>query len=130
MLLVHAYIEVTEPTRGLAFYCEGLGLSLKRKLGPRWFELAGANVPILLLANQPELADLGSRKVKRSYERHWTPVHLDFIVEDLDFGRGEAYTARWCARSPCRAACIRSHRLHGGSFWQWLRLDRVLRRWL
>jgi catechol 2,3-dioxygenase-like lactoylglutathione lyase family enzyme len=49
-----------------------------------WFELAGANVPIFLLANQPELADLGSRKVKRSYERHWTPVHLDFIVDDLD----------------------------------------------
>lgn len=20
----------------------------------------------------------------RSYERHWTPVHLDFIVDDLD----------------------------------------------
>jgi predicted enzyme related to lactoylglutathione lyase len=84
MLLVHAYIEVTDPARGLAFYCEGLGLSLKRQLGPRWFELAGANVPIFLLANQPELADLGGRKVKRSYERHWTPVHLDFIVDDLD----------------------------------------------
>ena len=84
MLMVHAYIEVTDPTCGLAFYCDGLGLSLKRQLGPRWFELAGANIPIFLLANQPELADLGSRNVKRSYERHWTPVHLDFIVEDLD----------------------------------------------
>lgn len=35
MLVVHAYIEVTEPAKGLAFHCEGLGLSLKRRLSPR-----------------------------------------------------------------------------------------------
>ena len=51
---------------------------------PHWVELAGANLPIYLLANRPALADLGSKQVVRSYERHWTPVHLDFIVEDLD----------------------------------------------
>jgi predicted enzyme related to lactoylglutathione lyase len=84
MLEVHAYIEVTEPERGLAFYCDGLGLTLRRRLSPRWLELAGANVPIFLLANRSEAADLGTRKVARSYERHWTPVHLDFIVDDLD----------------------------------------------
>jgi predicted enzyme related to lactoylglutathione lyase len=84
MLEVHAYIEVTEPERGLAFYCDGLGLTLRRRLSPRWLELAGANVPIFLLANQSAVADLGTRKVARSYERHWTPVHLDFIVDDLD----------------------------------------------
>jgi hypothetical protein len=21
--------------------------------------------------------------MRRSYERHWTPVHLDFVVEDI-----------------------------------------------
>jgi predicted enzyme related to lactoylglutathione lyase len=84
MVVVHAYIEVTEPARGLSFYCEGLGLKLKRQLSPRWFELTGANLPVFLLANRPEFADLGGRKVQRSYERHWTPVHLDFIVDDLD----------------------------------------------
>ncbi len=24
------------------------------------------------------------RSQRRSYERHWTPVHLDFVVEDID----------------------------------------------
>ncbi|MBI3706422.1 MAG: VOC family protein [Proteobacteria bacterium] len=84
MLIAHAYIEVTEAARGLAFYCDGLGLTVKRRYSPTWIELAGANLPIFLLAERPALADLGSRTATRSYERHWTPVHLDFIVGDLD----------------------------------------------
>ena len=84
MVTVHAYIEVTDAAAGIAFYCEGLGLTLWRRLSPTWVELAGANLPVFLLANRPAVADLGTRKVQRSYERHWTPVHLDFIVSDLD----------------------------------------------
>ena len=84
MLTVHAYIEVTDAAAGIAFYCEALGLTLRRRLSPTWIELAGANLPIFLLANRPAVADLGSRKAERSYDRHWTPVHLDFIVGDLD----------------------------------------------
>ena len=70
--------------RGIAFYCDGLGLTVKRRLSPRWIELAGANLPIFLLANRPEIVDLGSTSAKRDYARHWTPVHLDFVVPDLD----------------------------------------------
>jgi len=57
---------------------------VKRRLSPRWIELAGANIPIFLLADRPTVADLGTVKVPRNFERHWTPVHLDFIVADLD----------------------------------------------
>jgi predicted enzyme related to lactoylglutathione lyase len=84
MLLVHAYIEVTELSLGINFYCDGLGLELKRRLSPRWVELDGANLPIFLLADRPPVAELGGKKAPRSYERHWTPVHLDFIVTGLD----------------------------------------------
>ena len=84
MLTVHTYIEVTEPARGIAFYCDGLGLTVRRHLSPRWIELAGANLPIFLLANRSEVADLGTTIAKRDHGRHWTPVHLDFIVSDLD----------------------------------------------
>ena len=65
MLTVHAYIEVTEPVAGITFYCDGLGLTVKRHLSPRWIELAGANLPIFLLANRPEVADLGTTIAKR-----------------------------------------------------------------
>jgi hypothetical protein len=39
------------------------GLTLKRLLSPTWVGLAGANLPIYLLANRPTLADLGSKQV-------------------------------------------------------------------
>ena len=70
--------------RGIAFYREALGLILKRRLSPTWVELEGANTPIFLLGNRPQVVDLGEKKVPRSFERHWTPVHLDFVVRDLD----------------------------------------------
>jgi len=84
MLVVHAYIDVTEAARGVEFYCGGLGLAVKRRLSLRWIELAGANIPIFLLADRPAVADLGTAKIARNFKRHWTPVHLDFIVGDLD----------------------------------------------
>ena len=84
MLIVHAYIEVADLERGIAFYCDGLGLSLKRRLRAGWVELAGANLPVFLLGNRPPVAELGRIRVRRNFARHWTPVHLDFIVADLD----------------------------------------------
>lgn len=84
MIKVHAYIEVTTEEDGVAFYCDGLGLTVKRRYSERWIELAGANSPVFLLAGRPATVDLGDRTAVRDYQRHWTPVHLDFIVDDLD----------------------------------------------
>jgi extradiol dioxygenase family protein len=53
LLAIHAYIEVTDLALGIEFYCDGLGLTQKRQLGSRWLELAGANLPIFLLADRP-----------------------------------------------------------------------------
>jgi len=84
MIEVHAYIDVADLERGIAFYCGGLGLSLKRRLSPSWVELDGANLPVFLLGNRSPAADLGGTQIQRDFARHWTPVHLDFIVPDLD----------------------------------------------
>src|SRR5438045_6154973 len=84
MLEVHAYIDVAELERGIAFYCDGLGLSLKRRLSPSWVELEGGNLPIFLLGNRSPTAQLGGTQIRRDFGRHWTPVHLDFIVPDID----------------------------------------------
>lgn len=83
MIIAHAYIEVGDLERGVAFYCE-LGLRLKRRLSPNWVELDGANLPIFLLGNRAPVAELGTTRQPRDFSRHWTPVHLDFIVADLD----------------------------------------------
>ncbi len=41
-------------------------------------------MPVFLLGNRPPVAELGSTTQRRGFERHWTPVHLDFVVTDLD----------------------------------------------
>jgi predicted enzyme related to lactoylglutathione lyase len=40
--------------------------------------------PKLAFWEQPAGRRSGSNRVARRYERHWMPVHLDFIAEDLD----------------------------------------------
>jgi catechol 2,3-dioxygenase-like lactoylglutathione lyase family enzyme len=78
-------IDVDDLQRGIAFYTQGLGLRLGRKLGEDWAELLGGTSPIDLLANAPGTAPLGSQSPdRRVYDRHWTPVHLDFVVTDID----------------------------------------------
>ncbi len=78
-------IDVDDLDRGLEFYTRGLGLAAGRRLGDEWAELLGAPCPIDLVAKPPGTAALprGTRAL-RDYERHWTPVHLDFVVEDVD----------------------------------------------
>lgn len=78
-------IDVDDLERGIAFYTEGLGLRLGRRLGADWAELIGGTSPIDLLVNAPGTAPLGqAQPQRRDYARHWTPVHLDFVVEGID----------------------------------------------
>jgi predicted enzyme related to lactoylglutathione lyase len=78
-------IDVEELDRAVAFYERALGLTVARRLGHEWAELAGAPVPIDLLAKPPGTAALpaGTRAL-RDYERHWTPVHLDVVTDDVE----------------------------------------------
>ncbi|TFZ08642.1 VOC family protein [Ramlibacter humi] len=78
-------IDVPQLQRGIDFYTAGLGLKLSRRLGDDWAELLGAGSPIDLLANAEGSAPIGdAHPQRRSYARHWTPVHLDFVVDDAD----------------------------------------------
>ncbi|RYY51731.1 MAG: VOC family protein, partial [Comamonadaceae bacterium] len=48
-------------------------------------ELLGGTGPIDLLANAAGTAPLGPQHAqRRDYARHWTPVHLDFVVQGID----------------------------------------------
>lgn len=78
-------IDVDDLDRGVAFYTRALGLTTGRRLGDEWAELLGAPTAIDLLAKPPGTAALprGTRAL-RDYERHWTPIHLDVVVDDLD----------------------------------------------
>jgi predicted enzyme related to lactoylglutathione lyase len=80
---LHVYIEVPDLERGIAFYRDGLGLSLRRTFDAGWAELSGATVPVFLLGGTPRVS--GSAPVPADpFARHWTPVHLDVMTDDLD----------------------------------------------
>jgi lactoylglutathione lyase len=76
-------IDVPDLERGVAFYEAALGLRVARRLGPGIVELAGAGVPVFLLA-KPAGSAPAPGVAARHYGRHWTPVHLDLVVEDLE----------------------------------------------
>ena len=91
-------IDVDDLKRGVSFYTNALGLTIGRPFGGAGVELLGAEAPIYLLAKAG-----GSEGVPgspRSYARHWTPVHLDIVVADLDPAVDRAVTAGAMLESP------------------------------
>jgi uncharacterized glyoxalase superfamily protein PhnB len=81
---VHIYIEIDDLERGIEFYVDGLGLTVKRRLTERWVELAGAQMPIHLLARPEPEFESGEHVLQKVFSRHWTPVHLDFVVTGIE----------------------------------------------
>jgi predicted enzyme related to lactoylglutathione lyase len=84
MIALRACIDVDDLDKAVAFYRDGLGLTPGRRLGADWAEMLGASAPIDLLANAAGTACCAVGSARRDYRRHWTPVHLDFTVDDLD----------------------------------------------
>jgi predicted enzyme related to lactoylglutathione lyase len=77
-------IDVEDLEKGIAFYTQVFGLTLGRRLGHNWAELLGASSAIDLLAERAGTAPAPGSGAVRDYGRHWTPVHLDWPVSDLD----------------------------------------------
>lgn len=91
---VRICIDVDDIERAIAFYTGGLGLRVGRRLGGDWVELLGGSSPIDLLANAAGTPPLGeSKPQRRDYKRHWTPVHLDFVVTDMEAAIARAVAA-------------------------------------
>lgn len=91
---MRACVDVDDVERGIAFYTRALGLAVGRRFDDAWVELLGGPIPIDLLG-RPEgtPANPGPGAHRRSYRRHWTPVHLDFVVPDLDAAVARALEA-------------------------------------
>ncbi|MFZ1103921.1 MAG: VOC family protein [Hyphomicrobiaceae bacterium] len=86
-------IDVDDLERAVEFYTAALGLTVGRRFGALAVELTGGTAPVYLLAKpdgSPASAATGER---RRYARHWTPVHLDFVVDDLDAALARAEAA-------------------------------------
>jgi len=74
-------IDVDDLEKATRFYCDGLGLRVGRRFDG-WTELVGSAAPIYLLPKACG-SEAFAGGAKRDYARHWTPVHLDFVVPDI-----------------------------------------------
>jgi predicted enzyme related to lactoylglutathione lyase len=77
-------VDVDDLEKAIAFYTSAFGLSAGRRFGNGGVELVGASAPLYLLVKSAGTrASPGTTEVRR-YDRHWTPVHLDFVVDDIE----------------------------------------------
>jgi catechol 2,3-dioxygenase-like lactoylglutathione lyase family enzyme len=86
-------IDVPDLMAGLDFYTRALGLRPGRRRGDAWAEVLGAAVPLDLLVNAPGTVAAASSSAVRDYRRHWTPLHLDVVVQQLDVALARALSA-------------------------------------
>jgi predicted enzyme related to lactoylglutathione lyase len=72
-------VDVDDVDRAVEFYGRGLGLEIQ-KHEKEWAKaMLGEQVFwIMKVASGP------SGAISRDYKRHWTPIHLDFHVDEID----------------------------------------------
>ena len=77
-------IDVDDLEKGVAFYSEAVGLTPVRRFGASVVELAGAQASVYLLLKSTSTPPFPGAVTARNYARHWTPVHVDFLVENAE----------------------------------------------
>jgi predicted enzyme related to lactoylglutathione lyase len=86
-------IDVDDLDRAIKFYTGAFELTVGRRFGSDGAELLGGSAPIYLLVKAAgSQASVASTDV-RNYARHWTPVHLDIVVKDMDVSVQRAISA-------------------------------------
>ncbi len=81
---VHVSIDVPELERGLRFYGRVFGFVETARPFPTMAILDANNVTVCLHERAAGTKSSPGGAERRRYERHWTPVHLDLHVADLD----------------------------------------------
>jgi predicted enzyme related to lactoylglutathione lyase len=90
---VLANIDVDDLGRAADFYCSALELTIGRRFGDSAIELVGASSAIYLLKHAAGTPAASSTSQPRDFGRHWTPVHLDFVVPDIESAVARAQNA-------------------------------------
>ena len=94
-------LDVPDLAAAETFYTAAFDLRVGRRLGPGALELLGGPTPLYLLQNDAGSAATEDGDV-RDYERHWTPVHLDWVVADIDAALARAVAAGATLERPVR----------------------------
>lgn len=119
-------IDVPDLAAAIAFYEQATELRLRRMLFDGTVgELTGAAARVFLLQKEPGSLAVPNASLARQYRRHWTPLHLDFAVPDLDAAVENAMSAGAILEIPAqdfvwgRQACLSDPFGHGFCLLQW-----------
>jgi predicted enzyme related to lactoylglutathione lyase len=93
-------IDVDDMERAVAFYTAAFELRVGRRFDGGFVELLGAEAPFYLLQKPSGSAPFAGAEQGRSYARHWTPLHLDLVVTELDAAVARALAAGARLESP------------------------------
>lgn len=88
-------LNIDVPDIGAAelFYCAALGLGVGRRFDEDFVELLGGDIAIYLLRKDGGTPIGPAGGDSRRYDRHWTPIHPDFVVDDMDAAIARAVAA-------------------------------------
>jgi predicted enzyme related to lactoylglutathione lyase len=93
MISVSVSVDVPDMAAGVRFYSSVFGFTKASEPVPGVVVLrAGASSICLLEKRAGTQASTLTRETRR-YERHWTPVHMDFHVDDFEAALAKALAA-------------------------------------
>jgi len=119
-------IDVPDLEAAIDFYQRATELKLGRRLFEGTVaELTGTSTRILLLEKEAGSSPVPGASLSRDYRRHWTPVHLDFVVRDIEAATAKAVAAGGRLEGTIqtfawgRQACLSDPFGHGFCLLQW-----------
>ena len=83
MISISVSVDVPSLEQGMRFYGEAFGFVKASEPFPGVAVIRADNAEVLLLVKESGSTPCPQADEKRRYVRHWTPVHLDFHVDDF-----------------------------------------------
>lgn len=84
MIGLEVCIDVPDLERAICFYAEAFGFATVAQPYCHVAVLQAEEVKITLLEKREQTQSSPNTTDVRRYDRHWTPVHLDFHVDDIN----------------------------------------------
>ena len=86
-------VDVPSLADGVRFYTLAFGFEMRNAPVPGVVVLRAGNTKLCLLEKKAGTRPSPHTTQTRTYDRHWTPVHLDIHVDDLDAALARALEA-------------------------------------
>jgi predicted enzyme related to lactoylglutathione lyase len=83
MIDIEICVDVPDLAGGVQFYADAFGFAVVAEPYPGVAVLAAGATKITLLEKREQSRPSPNTEDRRRYRRHWTPVHLDFHVDDV-----------------------------------------------